>query len=667
MAVVLVFTGVFFAFFNNNELPEDVKIQQQIEQETKKLEQLGLVSDENGEYQINSFDDFISFRDSVNEENITYLNKSVILNTNLDFAGKTYQPIGLTTAGMFQGTFYGNNHTISNVSIQTNNPDEEFALGLFGFVSYATIYDLFASINLIELNDGCFGGGIVGCAIDGCTISNCFVVGRNADSKICVQKKGYTNCAIGGIVGLASSQGSNIDIYRCANLATVSNGCTNSCWVGGIIGYADAFDENSQRQIGTINITECYNGGVVSDMASDGKSYALESFIGGIAGQITIGVTISNCHNNGKITMSEWGNNNREQSEDCGSGTFYNGDFDYENNKTYSYDTHNSNYGIDWAYYVDIQSNVNALNVGAICGYSSGTISNCMNTTTQSGRDYYTYVRVTYMYANQPLSTFKQNDFKWYGDLAFFDFSLKTASCKSVSNGPGVIENCRSFVLYNSIGGWDNDYNVYVLPPISSSLATMDETKNYLKYIKINPVSPYVDPNSCTVTVQSNVFAQYVHQDWTGYRLTTNDNFINEFSIDNPFMSVLLRDSKDDKYGVINNKQKVFMEKSAFGYAITGEGLNTIGITHDVAYWLYEEIWYLGTLWAKTQNTALYYSYTIPERTPTTPDWKVASPARSIPSGFDNTVWGLSSEINSNYPHLKWLYWQGEGNYRPPQ
>ena len=221
----------------------------------------------------------------------------------------------------FQGTFDGNNKTITSLYINqtTNNA------GLFGYVSNAEIKDLTmqnckvvstgenvgnfvgtANNNLIISNcsaeetevggDDYYVGGIVGYANGTLTITNCYntgsVVGRigvggivgRVDRTLTITNcynTGSVNCGrgwVGGIVGFFSSG----TITNCYNTGSVSSS-KNS--VGGIVGTASS---------GTLTITNCYNTGSVSGA----------QHVGGIVGHDSGTLTIANCYNTGSVSGS---------------------------------------------------------------------------------------------------------------------------------------------------------------------------------------------------------------------------------------------------------------------------------------------------------------------------------------------------------------------------
>ena len=63
------------------------------------------------EYHIQNADQLIAFSNSVNNGNM-YSGTTVFLDSDIDFAGRTMNPIGLSFSGYLSGVFDGQGHTI---------------------------------------------------------------------------------------------------------------------------------------------------------------------------------------------------------------------------------------------------------------------------------------------------------------------------------------------------------------------------------------------------------------------------------------------------------------------------------------------------------------------------------------------------------------------------
>ena len=177
---------------------------------------------------------------------------------------KQWTAIG-TVDESFQGSFDGQNHTISGIYI---NNDSRYQ-GLFGQVEGGTIQNLSVADSYIKAND--YVGGIVGYNSNG-TVSNCFNSGTVTGTGT------YFYAAVGGIVGDNDGTVSN-----CTNSGTVTG---TDAYVGGIVGYNSSDGE----------VSNCSNGGTVT-----GTGTYFYVAVGGIVGYNDYG-TVSNCSNSGAVT-----------------------------------------------------------------------------------------------------------------------------------------------------------------------------------------------------------------------------------------------------------------------------------------------------------------------------------------------------------------------------
>lgn len=223
---------------------------------------------------IYTIDDLVAFRERVNR-GATYEERTIRLMNSLDLkeiCGQekgSFEPIGnygTDNTHIFKGTFQGNNHTIFNLYINTTNSYQ----GLFGYVQNGSISGVIIEsikneygTKTTSITGNAYVGGIVGCS-NSATIQNC---GNNANIKASV--------ASGGIVGNCINS-TIIGVYNKGDITS-----TGEC-SGGISGNTSDTTIRYSYNIG--NITASY-------------------YIGGvIGGQMTNGMTISNCYNAGTIT-----------------------------------------------------------------------------------------------------------------------------------------------------------------------------------------------------------------------------------------------------------------------------------------------------------------------------------------------------------------------------
>jgi len=240
------------------------------------------------------------------------VNKYFILANDIDFSGANIHPVTV-----FNGTFYGNNHSLKNLKIDTgywqywdssSNTYNEITssgtvnggFGLFCKSIGATIADLFLdnySFNNVPNikgypNDvyGAHVGAIVGIA----TFSQLNILNCHATGSIISDIIYSALTANGGIIGTLYDSSSNI--YRCsANLTSTVKTNNNSIVVGGIVSGARGNIEcNVFDCVASVNATV----DIVSahyDLASaigwiaDSASVKLENFIGYVDGSVING------------------------------------------------------------------------------------------------------------------------------------------------------------------------------------------------------------------------------------------------------------------------------------------------------------------------------------------------------------------------------------------
>lgn len=201
-----------------------------------------------------------------------------VLANDIDLTGTEYAGISITPAfsDAFSGTFDGQNHTISGLSLTTSTSN---GVGLFGTVNGASIQNLKVEGSVTGTNSG-FVGGIIGKTQGDVTITNCSFTGSVSTSK-----SGSSNAA-GGIVGRVNK--GTLTVTKCANHATITG---KGSLAGGILG------NGATNQV---TITNCYNDGAIS-----GQWYP-----SGICAQNTKNTsTIQKCFNSGSISNTNSGTN----------------------------------------------------------------------------------------------------------------------------------------------------------------------------------------------------------------------------------------------------------------------------------------------------------------------------------------------------------------------
>ena len=244
-----------------------------------------------GELRIRSVDDFIQFRDNV-DSGTNYYGTTVFLDSDIDFAGKTFEPIG-NYSNYFNGTFDGQGHVISNLAMTSSS----IYVGLFGYSWGLTIrnviLDSSCSITSSYGSGSVYIGGIIGhCdARNGpCTIENSANMGS-------VTFSGYVSSSyylhLGGIAGYLSFYDFDSTVKNCANYGDVTHsGKSKDSCIGGIVGWSSNSSSNRVYIYNSLNHGTITHNGTTSDSL----------WVGGIAGQ-TDYTTIENCVSGGKISL----------------------------------------------------------------------------------------------------------------------------------------------------------------------------------------------------------------------------------------------------------------------------------------------------------------------------------------------------------------------------
>ena len=187
---------------------------------------LGYTIESNGSYTVTSADGLMNIAELVNGGK-TDIN--ITLTADIDLTGKDWTPIG--TSKSYKGTFDGGGHTITGLTVTTN---DEYA-SLFGWLGKAgTVKNVvMKGVQITKNHSLGFAGGVAGLSMG--TIENCSVSGSVSGTEY-----------VGGVVG-AQWYGS---ITGCSSSATVKG----MVYVGGVAG-----ETNSNA-----TLTACYATGNVT-------------------------------------------------------------------------------------------------------------------------------------------------------------------------------------------------------------------------------------------------------------------------------------------------------------------------------------------------------------------------------------------------------------------
>jgi len=222
---------------------------------------LGYTIESDGSYTVTSAAGLMNVAELVNGGK-TDIN--ITLDKNIDLTGKGWTPIGTSFDNSYKGTFDGGGHTITGLTVTTN---DQF-VGLFGYLNRAGMVKNVVMEGIQITSNHMFGctGGVVGYSWG--TIENCSVSGSVSG----------TDC-VGGVVG-SQKAGS---IIGCSSSATVKG----KHYVGGVAG----------EKWGTM--TACYaTGNVTLEIASQKNNFG-----GGVVG-LNGGSRVLACYATGNVTST---------------------------------------------------------------------------------------------------------------------------------------------------------------------------------------------------------------------------------------------------------------------------------------------------------------------------------------------------------------------------
>ena len=228
---------------------------------------LGYTIESDGSYTVTSADGLMNVAELVNGGK-TDIN--ITLDKNIDLTGKDWTPIGTDYDNSYTGTFDGGGHTITGLTVTTN---DEYA-GLFGYLgnfgnAAATVKNVVMEGIQITCNHRLgYAGGVAGFSWG--TIENCSVSGSISGT-----------VSVGGVVG-AQRDGS---ITGCSSSATVKG----TIKVGGVAG----------QTIFGATLTACYaTGNVIIEID---RTQNISG--GGLVG-FNDGISLLSCYATGNVTST---------------------------------------------------------------------------------------------------------------------------------------------------------------------------------------------------------------------------------------------------------------------------------------------------------------------------------------------------------------------------
>ena len=228
---------------------------------------LGYTIESDGSYTVTSADGLMNVAELVNGGK-TDIN--ITLDKNIDLTGKDWTPIGTSFDNSYTGTFDGGGHTITGLTVTTN---DKYA-GLFGYLGNfnngaATVKNVVMEGIQITCNHRLgYAGGVAGFSWG--TIENCSVSGSISGT-----------VSVGGVVGVQRDR----PITGCSSSATVK-GTIN---VGGVAG----------QTIFGATLTACYaTGNVIIEIDRT------ENISGGGLVGFNDGISLLSCYATGNVTST---------------------------------------------------------------------------------------------------------------------------------------------------------------------------------------------------------------------------------------------------------------------------------------------------------------------------------------------------------------------------
>jgi len=200
--------------------------------------------------------------------NSAYWSGHTRLDTNIDLTGITYTRAPIAPDPdtdsdwdgiAFTGTFDGNNHTISNLTISNG----AHYLGLFGYIDGGSVTNLtMVNFDILSTTTGVYVGGLCGKSLENTTFTNCHidstVTGESSVGGLCGSNGGtITSCdSTGSVTGNDMNAGGLCghsrggSITDCHSTSSVEGGY----YTGGLCGAS----------YGNNSITDCYATGSVA-------------------------------------------------------------------------------------------------------------------------------------------------------------------------------------------------------------------------------------------------------------------------------------------------------------------------------------------------------------------------------------------------------------------
>ena len=240
----------------------------------------GYIIEDDGSYTVTSADGLMSVAELVNGGK-TDIN--ITLGTNIDLTGKDWTPIGTDYDNSYTGTFDGGGHTITGLTVTTN---DEYA-GLFGYLgnfgNAGTVKNVVMDGIQITCNHRLgYAGGVVGFSwgtIEDCSVSGSVSGTVSVGGVVGAQRDGYiTGCSssatvkgtlnVGGVAGQTNFGAILTACYATGNVI-IEIDRTQNISGGGLVGFNDG-----------ISLLACYAPGNVTRTGSSTGYVHIGGFLG---------------------------------------------------------------------------------------------------------------------------------------------------------------------------------------------------------------------------------------------------------------------------------------------------------------------------------------------------------------------------------------------------
>lgn len=195
----------------------------------------------------------------------SFSGKTIVLDGDIDLAGKLWTPIGISRDKQFKGNFDGQGHTISGLTINADAGEEY--VGLFGQVFYAT------GLNGNDADHPGFIRDVI--------LTDVKITTGNLKS----------SSYVGALIGESLAGYSVISGCTASGQITCQNAVSN-LYVGGLIGYINALDSGENI---TQHIENC-----IANVDIQGAAF----YVGGLAGQLGSNGAIVQCGATGNIVVT---------------------------------------------------------------------------------------------------------------------------------------------------------------------------------------------------------------------------------------------------------------------------------------------------------------------------------------------------------------------------